>query len=903
MGNYRRATTPQTERWSRGGIGAVLQQAALIGLAAILVAAGLFAIHPQGPSWGAVPRPSSTVTTAVQAPTSDWTNLTFGTAPSARSQYAMTYDSSDHEVVLFGGLSSEGAALNDTWVYSNGSWTNVTASAGAGPSARYDAAMTYDSSDGYVLLVDGTGPGSNASQSAWEFASGHWKELSSNASSAVPADSFPEGFLAYDSSSNYTVFVDGSSTYEYTSGSWLDVSFNYSTNRSNPEPTNCGVLADYPPEHGVLCVGGSTWLFNGTWTNISSALTGTPPPVDWPAATYDPLVHTLVLFGGGQYVRDPTTGQLSYHLLNETWALSNSTWWNVTNSASPPADNQATLVWDSEDNMTVLFGGLGGSPGIDISFDFTWSWGTQPILVGVLPTAAPSLVDVRAGVSFSVSFMGGVAPFSFSWTFGDGAASILRSPVHAYALTGNYSIVVSVKDSLNHSAIGSTMIQVVQGVAVNLSGKPNPTDVGLPVSLSAVASGGTGNLSTSWSFGDGTRGTGSTTTHAFGSPGNYSIRVWVKDTGGGNSTGAATEHVNSALGVPTINATPNPPDLGQLVNFTATESGGTQPYTFSWLFGDGGTGGNLTNISHIFTTNGPFTAAVTVRDGAGASMTSYLNLTVALNLSILGNASAGAAPLTVGFQSKVAGGTPGYSYVWKFGDGGRSSLASPAHDFTIPGSYTTTLAVTDAVGHSAQAEWNVFVAAGGGGPLAVGLVAVPPSLTLGNSTLVTASLSGGVGVYAWTWGSSNLTCASAGLFMERCTPSSPGLALVTLIVTDSQGHTSEANAPIQILGGGSTRPPIGGNQSAGLGTPLSALEVVGVIAAVGAVAAAVVALRRSRRDPATEARAKQMNAYVPFQLSRAVPEMPRETAVGRTMSKTKPSRNYDEDEAPFNGMV
>jgi hypothetical protein len=55
-----------------------------------------------------------------------WTSSNLNPSPPlAGSSSGMTYDSSQRKVVLFGGYS--GAYSDQTWIYSNGSWRNVTA--------------------------------------------------------------------------------------------------------------------------------------------------------------------------------------------------------------------------------------------------------------------------------------------------------------------------------------------------------------------------------------------------------------------------------------------------------------------------------------------------------------------------------------------------------------------------------------------------------------------------------------------------------------------------------------------------------------------------------------------------------------------------------------------------------
>ncbi|MBI2482160.1 MAG: PKD domain-containing protein [Candidatus Vogelbacteria bacterium] len=69
--------------------------------------------------------------------------------------------------------------------------------------------------------------------------------------------------------------------------------------------------------------------------------------------------------------------------------------------------------------------------------------------------------------------------------------------------------------------------------------------------------------------------------------------------------------------------------VGQVVNFTATASGGTSPYAFVWDFGAGLTGSISQNPSQTFTTAGARTITLVVTDINDVSVTQTINLTVA----------------------------------------------------------------------------------------------------------------------------------------------------------------------------------------------------------------------------------------------------------------------------------
>ncbi len=63
----------------------------------------------------------------------------------------------------------------------------------------------------------------------------------------------------------------------------------------------------------------------------------------------------------------------------------------------------------------------------------------------------------------------------------------------------------------------------------------------------------------------------------------------------------------------------------------ASVTGGQEPYTYAWDFGDGQTGtGNL--ITHTYTTAGSYTATVTVTDNTGATATGSVAITVSGNV-------------------------------------------------------------------------------------------------------------------------------------------------------------------------------------------------------------------------------------------------------------------------------
>ncbi|MCI4322032.1 MAG: kelch repeat-containing protein, partial [Thermoplasmata archaeon] len=106
-----------------------------------------------------------------------WTLLHPSRTPPGRVAGVLLDDPLDHELVLFGGEAITGSALvvtyfNDTWAWANGTWTNLTASAG-GPRGVVAASAAYDSTSQQVVLFGGAARTSDFN-ATWSFHAGRW---------------------------------------------------------------------------------------------------------------------------------------------------------------------------------------------------------------------------------------------------------------------------------------------------------------------------------------------------------------------------------------------------------------------------------------------------------------------------------------------------------------------------------------------------------------------------------------------------------------------------------------------------------------------------------------------------------------------------------------------------------
>lgn len=321
-----------------------------------------------------------------------WTNITPVQSPSIRAFSAMAYDSTSQDILLFGGTSllfGTGPEFeNDTWLFSNGVWTNVTTP--GGPSARFGAVMVNDPSAGGVMMFGGVaqnGSGGNLSNQTWVYVVGSgWSVVSTP--TAPPASAF--GAIAYDTIDHRAVLYGG------------DVLVPGTTNAT--------------PEN-------QTWTFNSTgWTNHT--VVG-PPAMALGSLADDPSVGGVVLFGGTQNVTSNTS-------FRQTWVWHANTWAALaTVGPVPLARHQAAFAWDYSTGSAILDGGIAATGGFDNDgwLVDTWTYragGWSEVQANFTPDARlfegfAQVGSAPNGATLFGGLNGSLTARNDTWTFAHGA--------------------------------------------------------------------------------------------------------------------------------------------------------------------------------------------------------------------------------------------------------------------------------------------------------------------------------------------------------------------------------------------------------------------------------------------------------------------------------------------------
>jgi PKD repeat protein len=786
-----------------------------------------------------------------------WTHLSPVLSPSARSNTATAYDAFAREVVLFGGRNATGLQ-NDTWVFSAGSWTHLTEP--TAPTPRQDAAIAFDPTGGYVILFGGAGATSNLSD-MWKFRAGGWTQLLP----LVSPEARSAAGLAYDTNDLYAVLFGGGHA--------------------------AGVFGD-------------TWI----WTVLVVKPLGLPNP-----ATVNATVSfSSIVFGGLSpytYYWQFGDGNTSHGTSAPTHAYTKSGAYDVTLEVNDSASNSVNATFVEIVNpaihLTATAVPTATDAGVSVMFNSTATSGTPPftyawafgdggtnasentthayaidgtytaevwandsgggnstikltITVSATPTvsigAVPSPTDTGQAVTFTPTTVGGTGPFTYGWEFGDGSTSTLQSPSHTYSTAGAYKVNLSATDAVGKTALTNITLTVNSPPTATASASPTTAEVGTPVTFTGTPSGGSAPFNYTWLFADGSKTTGQSPVHAFTATGTYLVTLYANDSAGASAMAQVTVTVVAGPSA-SASATPTPVDTGILVSFTGSATGGAPPYVFAWNFGDGShTTGQ--DVTHAYSAPGTYTAKVWANDSLSGSGSKTVTITVVASPS----AAIGATPaatdvgIATAFAATVTGGVAPISYAWLFGDGASSTGATADHTYSTPGTFTVDLWANDSLATSAFSTLAFTVNAA----LSVtGATASPAKVTLGDSTTLSITTTGGTAPLKYAYTGLPTGCSSADTAVLVCKPTQTGTYSVVVNVTDAAGASVQKTVSLTVTKSISTF----------LGLP--AVEGYALLAAiiliiVGGVALAIRASRRSRRGGAAPPPASGTGSSTPW---------------------------------------
>jgi hypothetical protein len=353
-----------------------------------------------------------------------WTQLisnsscTPTTCPSPRADAGIAYYPPLNAILLFGGEVAFFVVqhvYNDTWLYYGGTWHNITATAGPAPSPRFGEAMTYDSLDGKVVLFGGANRTGVTLDDTWTF-SGSWTNVTtSSVGTDLTYPSARAGASISDSPTGFLLMFGGES-----GGTILNDAADGGGSFCGPSIVAFWFhLGTWAPQDQPPCVIGPAG-------SVAAPSTAPPCGREYAAVGWSPKNLRFVIYGGFGYLVQTQFPSLSCSggtgPLNDTWTYENPPgnvgydYQYAGDSGDPSNRTSMGFANDFTDGYFVIFGG--DAPG---------HWGNETWRFYELVHAeltGPSSIETNSSlVSFSVPFQvtayGGTGTLDYAWSYAE----------------------------------------------------------------------------------------------------------------------------------------------------------------------------------------------------------------------------------------------------------------------------------------------------------------------------------------------------------------------------------------------------------------------------------------------------------------------------------------------------
>jgi len=316
----------------------------------------------------------------------------------------------------------------------------------------------------------------------------------------------------------------------------------------------------------------------------------------------------------------------NYGVLNQVGNMVNATlnWW------SNPDGPDSPLEFDVFDPVTGrIADGFGEKVGGLVHFD-PWAGIDACMTVSKMSAMVGEPIFFDSDNSFACHINGSFYDFyDVQWKFDDGFYSFNDATSHIYNTPGVYEVSLRLRAVDMHlwpffmidwDRTIITISEPGMPLIANADAQDLSVYEGEPESMVhfySYAIGGTPPYTYTWDFGDGSvPQNGQNPTHVYVDDDIYSVSLTVLDRAGVEMVDAAEVIVSSGLLSGYMNA-PSFAYVDDSVHFSGYVTGGSDPYTYTWDFGDGSSLENGKNVSHVYEISGNYLITLSVSDGKG----------------------------------------------------------------------------------------------------------------------------------------------------------------------------------------------------------------------------------------------------------------------------------------------
>src|ERR671919_1034814 len=248
---------------------------------------------------------------------------------------------------------------------------------------------------------------------------------------------------------------------------------------------------------------------------------------------------------------------------------------------------------------------------------------TAEIISNSTEGVAPATFEFQANIT------GGTEPYAISWNFGDGSEeSDEQTVLHTFEEAGIYNVVLTITDENGEEASDNLEITVnepsptiAEPLTVGIISNSTEGVAPATFEFQANLTGGTEPYTYLWDFDDGSEESDEQTVlHTFEEAGIYNVTLTATDTDDQEASDNLEITVNEPS--PTI-AEPLTAEIisnstegvaPATFEFQANLTGGTEPYTYLWDFGDGSEESDEQTVLHTFEEAGIYNVTLTATD-------------------------------------------------------------------------------------------------------------------------------------------------------------------------------------------------------------------------------------------------------------------------------------------------
>ena len=352
----------------------------------------------------------------------------------------------------------------------------------------------------------------------------------------------------------------------------------------------------------------------------------------------------------------------------------------------------------------TLTDGAGGTARASITVNVSAAPTPNPVQV------VPGIGEVGADITLTEEPNGGVGPYHYTWTLGPTQVSGTGDDSWSFVTgtAGTFTGTVEITDVTGLSSVASFSFRVVPHLAVNLTALGQSGEVGIPVSVQAVLSGGAGPFTLDWEVSPYSDETGSASTVIVvdpAVPGTLGISLSISDALGSTALASVSLPIAPPLRL-SIPLGGLAADVGMPVALPVVSSGGIGPIELSVAtpFAPPQPGATV-----VFPNLGTYPVVVSATDANGARAWVTENVTVSppLSLSLVSD------PLVVPvgepqtFAATIEGGSAPFVEGWNAPGVGGAEGACLNLTLPHPGTFELVFSVRDATGATEVTSLNL----------------------------------------------------------------------------------------------------------------------------------------------------------------------------------------------------